>query len=106
MLGIADIEKLDIITINCNTIDTQAADRTNKCNINKANCQCSRCEQHYKNVMQKADRPKKCHRNTDSISKSNNKYKPVATDNEKSIINYFLPGLNQDNNEKASAEIK
>ena len=75
LLGMPDIEKLDIITINHNTVDTQEADRADKCNTKTANCHSSRCEQHYTDMMQEADRPEKCYTNTDSISKSNNKDK-------------------------------
>ena len=33
------------------------------------------------------------------------KIKPMVTNNENGIINYFLPGANQDNDKKVSAEI-
>ena len=56
-------------------------------------------------MMQAAGRPKRYHKNTDSISKSNNKDKPIVTDNENSKLNYFLPGPNKDNDKKWSAEI-
>ena len=55
--------------------------------------------------MQETGRPEKCYRNTDSISKSSSKDKPMVTDNENNTINYFLPGPNQDNDKKASGEI-
>ena len=54
--------------------------------------------------MQDAGRPTKWKTNTD-ISKCNKKDKPEVTDNESSIMNYFLPGPNQDNDKKVSAEI-
>ena len=56
-------------------------------------------------MMQEADRPEKCYINTDSNSKSDNKYKPMITANESSKISYFLPGPNQDNDKRASTEI-
>ena len=45
-------------------------------------------------MLQEPDRPKKWYTNTDSNSKSDNKDKKVAIDNENSKINYFFPGLN------------
>ena len=44
LLGMPDIKTLDILTINCNTIDTQESDWADKCNINIANCQGSSYE--------------------------------------------------------------
>ena len=55
-------------------------------------------------MLKEADRPQNA-LNTDSNSKSNNKDKPMVTDNESSTINYFLPGPDQDNNKRVSAEI-
>ena len=43
--------------------------------------------------------------NTDSISKFENKGKPTVIDKEPNTINYFIPGPNQDNGKRASAEI-
>ena len=51
------IETLDILTINCDTMDTQEADRADKYNANTANCQGLRFQQHITNMMQEADRP-------------------------------------------------
>ena len=48
-------------------------------------------------MMQEAERAKKCYANTDNISKFDNKDKPMVIDKEPDTINYFLPGLNQDN---------
>ena len=55
--------------------------------------------------MQGTDRARKCYANTDSISKLENKIKPMVIDKEPDTINYFLPGPNQDNNKKVIAEI-
>ena len=90
-----DIEALDILTINCNTIDTQEADRDDKCSTNTSNCKGSTCKNHYANMMQQADRPQKCYTNIVSISKSGNKDKATVIDNENSKINYFVPCHNQ-----------
>ena len=104
LLSMLDIKTLDILTINCNTIETQEADRANKYSSNIANCQDSRCEQHYTNMMQEADRPTKYYTGPDSNSKSDNKDRPMVTDSENSKINYFLPDPNHDNDKSMSAE--
>ena len=65
----------------------------------------SRHEQHYANVMQKANRARKCYTNTDSISKFDNKDEPMAIDKEPNTVNYFLQDPNQDNDKRRSAEI-
>ena len=46
LLGMPDIDMLNIIHRNCNTIDTQEADRANNCSTNTAICWGSRYEQH------------------------------------------------------------
>ena len=56
-------------------------------------------------MMQEADKAKKCYANIDSISKFNNKDKPMVIDKEPNIINYYLLGPNQDNDRRVSAEI-
>ena len=105
LLGMPDINTLSIIHINCNTIDTQETDRANKCSTNTAMDQGPRHEHQYPNMMQEADRAEKCYTNTDRISKFHNKDAPMVIDNELYTINYFLPGPNEDNNKRASAEI-
>ena len=100
-----DINMVNNIHINCNIIDTQETDRANNCNTNAATCQGSRPEQHYTNMMQEADRIKKCYTNTDNISNFNNTDKQMVIDKESNTINYFLSDPNQDNDKTASAEI-
>ena len=70
-----------------------------------ANCQSSMCEQHYKNMMQEADRPQKYYSNTGSNPKFDNKDKPMVIDNENNKINNFLPCANQDIDKRVSTEI-
>ena len=60
LLGMPDINTLNIIHINCNTIDTWHNDRANNCSTNTAIYWGSRYEQHYMNMMQEADRVEKC----------------------------------------------
>ena len=103
LLGMPDINKTK--HYNYKLQETEEADRANKYSTITANCHGSRCEQHYMNMMQEAERPQKCYTKTYSISKSNNKDRLMAPDNENSKINYFLLGLNQDNVKKMSAEI-
>ena len=50
LLGMPDIEILNILTINCLTRGTQKTDGATKCNTNTANSQGWRCEQHYTNT--------------------------------------------------------
>ena len=70
LLGMSAIDMLNIIHINCNTIDKQETDRASNCSTNTAICQGSRHEQHCTNVMQEVDRAKKCFANTDRLSNS------------------------------------
>ena len=46
----------------------------------------------------------KCYTNTDSISKSNNKTKPVVKSKLSERIEYFLSGPSYDSDKKRSAE--
>ena len=78
LLGMPDIKMLNIININCNTIDTHENDRADNCRTNTAICQGSRHE-HYTNMIQEAERAKKCYANADSISKFKNKDKSSVT---------------------------
>ena len=73
--------------------------------MNTIICKDSRHGQHYTNIMQEADRVKKCCVNTDTISKFKNKDKSMVIDNEPKTINYFLPSPSQDNDKRVSAEI-
>ena len=56
-------------------------------------------------MMQGAERAEKCYANKDSISKFYNKGKPLVIDKEPNTVNYFLPGPNQSNDKRVSAEI-
>ena len=90
LLDMHDIDTLNIININCNTIATHRADSTDNCSTNTAIYQSSKHVQHYTNMIQYADRAKKSYVNTDSISKFESKDKPMVTDNEAATINYFF----------------
>ena len=77
---------LNMIHINCNIIDTQENDRGKNCSTNRAICQGSRHGQHYTNMIQEADRAKKCYVNTDSFSKFDNGDKPMVINKESNTI--------------------
>ena len=94
----------NIITVNCNTIVTHGADSTDNWSTNTAICQTSGKMKHYTNIMQEADRAEKRYSNTDSISKFENKDKPMVSDKEPNTTNYILPGPNRDNDKRVSDE--
>ena len=100
-----DINILNIIHINCNSIVTHETGKANDFSTNTAICQGSRHKQHYTNIMLEADRAEKCKAKTGSISKFDNKDKPTVTDKESNTMNNFLPCLNQDNDKRMTAEI-
>ena len=79
-----NIEILDILMINCNTIDTREAGKAAKCSTNTANGQGLGCQQHYTNRRQEDDGLVKCYTNTvsNSNSKSNNLDKPAVNNKE------------------------
>ena len=56
-------------------------------------------------MMQEADRAKKCYANTDIILTFNNKDKLMVIDKESNIINYFLQGPSEGNDKRESVEI-
>ena len=69
LLGMPDIEILNILTMNCNTMGTQETNRAAICCTNTANSQGSCCTKHYKNTRQEAGRVESCYTNTSSNSK-------------------------------------
>ena len=60
--------------------------------------------QHNTNMIWDADGANKCYANIDTISKLENKDKPTVIDQGPNTINCFLPGPNQDNDKRVSAE--
>ena len=56
-------------------------------------------------MTQEIDATKKCYTNIDNVSKFENKDKPMVTDNGNINTRYFLPCPNNDNDQKASAEL-
>ena len=94
LLSMPDIDMLNIIHLNCNTVHTQEIDRASNCRTSTAICQGSRPEQHYTNMIQEANKAEKCYANKDNILKFDNKVKPMGIDKEPNTINYFLVGPN------------
>ena len=86
LLGMPYIDMLNIININCNTIDTHRNDSTDNCGTNTAIPQRSRQVQHNRNMVQDADRAAKCCANIDSFSKFKNKDKPMIIGKEPNTI--------------------
>ena len=89
LLGMPDIDTLNIIHINCHTVDVQEIDRANNVRTNTAIHQGSRHEQHYKN-MKEADRVAKCYANKDSILEFDDRDRATFIDREPNTINYFI----------------
>ena len=97
LLGMPDIDILDVLTINFARIDIQTQ---NEQIYNKVED-----EQHCNNKMQEAGKPGKCNVNATSIQNSDNSSNPAVMDNDNSKIKYFLPGSRQVADKRASAEI-
>ena len=87
LLGMPDIDTLNIINISINSIGTEHGGGKDNCCTNKATHQST-------NTMQETDKTEKCYTNTDSISKSNNTDKPTVNNKLSNTIDYFLPGPN------------
>ena len=105
LLSMPDIDVLNIMHINVNTIDVRDGSCTDNCCTNKAIPQSPWHEQQYANMTQATDRAEKCYTNTDSISKSDNPDKLMVDNKLSNTIDYFLPGPNWDIDKKVSAEI-
>ena len=97
-----DIEILNIVTIDFNTIDTKVTDRaasySTKMDITQD------LSNTVKTQEKKLGKPRTLYTNTDSNSNliSYSADKPNVNNNE---TEYFLPGPNQDSERRASAEI-
>ena len=88
LLGMSDINVLNIIIININTIYAVNGRHTYNCCTNKATPQST-------NKMQE----------TDSISKSDNTKKTMVNNKLSNTVDYFFPGPYHDNNKRVSAKI-
>ena len=100
--GMPDIDMLNIININCNTISMHGNGSTDNYSTNTTTYQSSKYVQHYTHTMQNVDRAVKSCANIDVISKFENKDKPTVIDNEPDTISYFLPCHNHNNDKRAS----
>ena len=90
-------ETLDVLTINCNTVNTQTQSSDNNSKIEN--------ELHYTNNTQERGKPDKYNINTTGFLNSNKGGKTIIIDNIYSKLNYFIPGPLQEADERASAEI-
>ena len=98
LLGMSDIDLLNIINVTIHSIGTEHAEDGDNCNTNKTAAQ-------REDTKQETNRAEKCYTNTDSIAKSNNKDKPMVNNQLSNTVDYFLPMQNYDSDEKKSAEI-
>ena len=98
LLDMPDIDALNIININIHSICAEQAGDGSNCYINKTTAQ-----REY--TKQETNRDEKYYTNTDIISKSNNKDKPMVNNQISNIEDYFLPGPNSDSDNKKIAEI-
>ena len=90
-----DTDTLDVLTINCNTINTKTQRKHTY----------NQMEDEYKYTNTKeTGKPNKCNINKTGIKYSNNGDKPMLIDNINTKINYFIPGPQQEVAEGASVE--
>ena len=92
-----DIDILNIIKINIHTIGTKQTSGGNICCVNMYAVQ-------RDDLKQETVRAEKCYTNTDNISKSNNKTKPLGKSKLSITVEYYLSELSYDSDKKRSAE--
>ena len=92
-----DTDMLNIIKISINTIGAEQTRGSNKCCTNMHTV-------HGVKPKQETGRAEKCYTNMDSISKSNNKMKPMVKRKSHKTTEYFLSGLSYKSDKKRSAE--
>ena len=93
MLGMPDIDEINIIKVSIHSIGTKQTGDSDNCCANKPTAQ--------REVMkQETNRAEKCYTNTDSISKSNNKDKPTINNQLSYTVEYIISGPNYDSDEK------
>ena len=92
-----DIESLEFLTVNCNTMDIQTQ--------NEQMYGKTEDEQQHTNNTQEAGKPEVSNVNTTGIPKSNSKDSPTVIDNNNSKINYFIPDLQEEAEKRSIAEI-
>ena len=97
LLGIPDIETLDLLIINCNAIDTQTQ--------NEHNYTKTKYEYQHTNSTQETDKPSKCNINIGVFLNSTNGDTSMVIGNIIIKIKYFCSGPQQEADERASAEI-
>ena len=110
LLGPADIELLNILTISCNTIGTQRKDKDVNCSTNRHSIHGAESGQCCANTVPERSCMRKnsnmhCYTNTGNdlnLNNNNNALTPTVKNNN---IKYFLPSPSKESDRKASAEI-
>ena len=97
LFGMPDIDTLNIIKVNIHSIGTEQTGDSDSCCTNRTMVQ-------REDTKQETNRAEKCYTNTDGISKSNNKNKPMVNNHISNTVEYFLPGLSYDSDKQKSAE--
>ena len=97
LLGMPDIDALNILKINIHAIDAEQTTWNDNCCANMHTIQGD-------NWMQETVEAEKYCTNIDGISKSNNRTKSMVHSKLTNKTKYFLSGLSYDSNKKRSAE--
>ena len=107
--GTPDIELLKKLTIHCSPIGTERENKDVNCSTNRCHTHDAGGEQHYANMGQKESCKRTnsnvyCYTNTGKISNliNSNTFTLMVKYND---FEYFLPGLSQESDRKASAKI-
>ena len=89
----ADIDVLNITKVNIHSIGTEQIGDSDNCCTDRSTIP-------EKKTKQETDRTEKSYINTDSISKSNNKNKPMVDNQLPNTVEYFLSGPSCDSDKK------
>ena len=93
-----DIDVLNIIKVNILPISTEQTGDSDNCCAKRPTTQ-------REDMKQEAERAEKSYKNTGSISKSNNKNKPMVNNKLPNTVEYFLLGPSCDIDKKRGTEI-
>ena len=93
-----DIDALNIVKVNIHSISKEQTGHSDNCCANRPTAQ-------REDMKQEAERAEKCYTNTDGISKSSNKNKPMVNNQLSNTVEYFFSGPSYNSDEKKSAEI-
>ena len=93
-----DIGMLNIIKVNIHSISTEQTEDSDKCCANRPTAQ-------REDTKQETNIAEKCYRSTDSISKSNNKNKPIVNNQLSNTVEYIISVPSYDNDKKKSTKL-